>query len=365
MEYLAFFSPIPRYIRIFGGTGYSILQTSDLDLLPPEIIRRIASFLPPESAAICSVTCQYLYNILGNQYLKPLRKEGNADTWYPFSVLLKNNSPNLVACYECKRFHRISTTESFRRLPQKSLCCVCPIFGLSEEDFRISFALCCMAMKRHRLGQDNSEILKLLSPRNLQLHDPPAVQWTQLCTRINATNLFIRRQTIFTPAPTIIGEDDPLILWSFNICPHMEITQDSWTTMACMQRLEPFKRVGGINPPGKGENRGLLQCEFCQTEFRVDYVKLEGEVASMLCTVWQNLGCCESYLDPQWQNHLLRDDREPVEFEPGSICAAFEEVAEFKFNEVIAPVEKHGLGEIERALHLGYSKQLKRQLTCF
>ncbi|RFU31082.1 hypothetical protein B7463_g5252, partial [Scytalidium lignicola] len=129
--------------------------------------------------------------------------------------------------------------------------------------------------------------------------------------------------------------------------------------------MSPNRRIGWINPPDAGENEGLLQCQFCYTEFKVDYAKLNGGRTSMFCTVWQDLGEGESYLDPHWQSYIPSKDQTLVEFEPGSIYSAFEKGDNFKFNELVNPEEEDGLVQIDNAMSSNNIDEVRKAITRF
>ncbi|KAK0110457.1 hypothetical protein ONS96_002068 [Cadophora gregata f. sp. sojae] len=104
-----------------------------------------------------------------------------------------------------------------------------------------------------------------------------------------------------------------------------------------------------------GESGGspeLLQCGHCATEFRIDFKDLGESGTGVFYTKWQDIGEGMSYLDPKWQHHIdhiERDDDlmwEEEIFEPGSLCAAFEEGKVYEFDSILTPeVKKKGFAK--------------------
>jgi hypothetical protein len=124
------------------------------------------------------------------------------------------------------------------------------------------------------------------------------------------------------PLPWIGGID---------ICPH--------NMFATMLSLHKF----GIHIPfaedlmEKYANRqGIIYCEYCYTEFRVDFKSFGKEGNAMFVTRWMDIREGRDLLDRKWRSrHGKRWTK--VEFRRGFICAAFEEMAdtEFKFDELL------------------------------
>ena len=89
------------------------------------------------------------------------------------------------------------------------------------------------------------------------------------------------------------------------------------------------------------ENRqGILCCNYCYTEFRVDF-KSYGKVGNaMFVTRWMDIGEGRDPSDHKFRSRLGRHRGKTwtqVTFRRGSICAAFEQKAEseFKFSSLL------------------------------
>jgi hypothetical protein len=114
-----------------------------------------------------------------------------------------------------------------------------------------------------------------------------------------AGSLFIREQKKFMISLT----QKPLAshVSLFNICPHLEFIsvegfKGYWipqtTTATCD---EPEDCEGG---------KGISQCEYCFTEFQIDFKHVEGCGDAMFFTRWLDLGEGRSPLDSKWQSHV-------------------------------------------------------------
>lgn len=90
-----------------------------------------------------------------------------------------------------------------------------------------------------------------------------------------------------------------------------------------------------------------MRCACCHTEFRIDFKEYEGVGTAVFITKWKDFGQGRSFLDPKWQNQTDWKGGEEVEFERGSICAAFEgqPSSKFEFEGLISPwIERSWLG---------------------
>lgn len=312
------------------------LESSALGKLPLELILRIARFLPPDSASSFSLCCRPIYFTLGTQYLKALEENEQLDR-YKFLTLLERELPGCIACYYCKKLHAIN--KAHRHLySNRYYSCAGDYSSCWIADSKLatylyihidfSFTVFQMAMKLHRQGLDCSKLLSLLSYKTETHFQDGYVEQCTALTQIVAGSLFIREQRIFMIPPT-----QPIpIPWDlhFVICPHFPFIS-----------IRTFDRYGDIiqtahwdEPKDNQNGEGIIQCKYCLTEFRIDFKSFGGHGNAMFVTRWQDLGDGRSPLDHKWQSHVgghKRGDWLPVEFDRGSICAAFEQKEHFKF----------------------------------
>lgn len=76
---------------------------------------------------------------------------------------------------------------------------------------------------------------------------------------------------------------------------------------------------------------GMARCNYCLTGFRIDLERFGERGTAIFVTTWQDLGQGLPHLDPTWCSHTIWDEEQPVAFELGSICAAFEQKEHFSF----------------------------------
>jgi len=312
------------------------LESSVLSKLPLELILYIARFLPPGSASSFSLCCRPIYFTLGNQYLKALEENEQLDR-YKFLTLLERDLPNHIACYYCKKLHTISKAHrhlySNRYYSGASCYLSCWMADLELSTclwihYDFSFIVFQMAMKLHRQGLDCSKLLNLLSYKTETRFRPGYVEQCTALAQIVAGSLFIREQRIFIIPPT---HPIPIPLApEFVICPHFRfISAESFD-----HYLDIIKIAHWDKPKDYQNRDGIIQCKYCLTEFRVDFKNFGGRGNAMFVTRWQDLGEGRSPLDHKWQSHVdgckVRGWL-PVEFDRGSICAAFEQKEHFRF----------------------------------
>lgn len=352
--------------------------------LPLELILGIVEFLPPESAAALSLSCQYLYMILKNKYLGSLQATSRGD-WYLFLKLLEKELPDYIACFYCRILHSInSSEEATRYIPAErphggsqypaihwhnERCDDFISWHFSEPVFRI-------AMKRHRQNRDSQAFLDLLSPKELRLFNPSIIQWHCSLARIHNNRMFMRHQTIFVPAPNLIGTElDNFAMLPTPICPHLAIRQvHGCESLGCFSVVHPYQLVVLLDIPNMGEEKVVFaRCHFCLTEFQVDYKVIHGEHMAMFCTIWRDLGGGESYLDPQWKRHIEsiefvggeRTILTEIDFRLGSIRSTFEQEREFKFDSVITSTEIRDLINIAQKLCLNDCDGVRKAIGGF
>ena len=331
------------------------LESSALGKLPPELILYIARLLPPASASSFSLCCRPIYFILGTQYLKALEVDDQSDR-YQFLTLLERELPNHILCYYCKKFHEISKAYrhvySNRSYYASNHYLECWIADLEltntvylHRDF--SFTVFQMAMKLYRQSLGYSKLLTLLSYKSKTDFRYGNAEQCSALARIEGGSLLFREQKIFMAPPT---RPTP-IPWDtdFIICPHIRFASvHNGVRYRNLVQLAYWR--GSKDRPNL---EGLTQCNYCLTEFRIDYKKFEELGSAMFVIKWQDLGEGRSPLDHKWQSHVAGCKGPlwlPVEFVRGSICAAFEgkEHSSFEFDSLLTTRDKKELFRTSR-----------------
>lgn len=318
------------------------LEASPLRKLPPELILHISSYLPPESAASLAISCLTLYSCLEMQCLRPLKK-AECSVVNGFLRLLDRDLPGHLLCPHCNKFHSMSLAET--HLPSRraflssnpSLACWSADSGSDIKKaihFEFSSTIFRMAMKAHRQGHDTANLVNLLSYGTTNFVRSGFVEQRSTAARIQDGSLLLREQRVF-----MIPSSQKLPLpWhgGIDICPHIR-----FVTMLGLYKY-------GIRIPksdaieGYENKQGIIYCEYCYTEFRVDF-KGYGRVGNaMFVTRWMDVGEGRDPSDFKWRSRLWdyasrSTTRKKATFRRGCICAAFEQKAdsEFQFDSLL------------------------------
>lgn len=308
------------------------LESSLLGQLPIELISYITEFMDPVSAASFSFCSQQIYSIIGPRYLKALQQEDHRLELYEFLTPLEPLFPDHVLCYYCKKLHSMTHVRRYI-FPSDSRRVSYPkckdALGRSLTSAYISPSFSWMifqsTMKRYRQGLDYSKLLRLLSYHYTRTRPPWHVQDFAVLPRIANGCLLLRTQVVFLP-----------FRWadSISICPHAQ--RVGRINAKSRNRFGEYIQYRMTHWQDEPESReaGMMQCEYCRTEFRLDFKEFEGHVV-MVFTKWQDFGRGVSPLDHDWRSHVIDPDNkysalwERVDFKKGSISNAFERGKEF------------------------------------
>jgi hypothetical protein len=129
---------------------------------------------------------------------------------------------------------------------------------------------------------------------------------------------------------------------SIDICLHLQ-----FLTMLSLKKY-------GIQIPhadeieGYDNRQGIIYCEYCYTEFRVDFKSYGKAGNAMFITRWVDIGEGRDPSDHKFRSRLggLKPKTwTKVAFRRGSICAAFEQKAEsgFKFDSLLTQQDEKDL----------------------
>ncbi|KFY34084.1 hypothetical protein V494_07068 [Pseudogymnoascus sp. VKM F-4513 (FW-928)] len=329
------------------------LEFSILSKLPPELFAYIAAFLPAASAASFAICCKPLCNLLAIPYFKC--KRGH----YPFKTsellsLLERDLKNYIACYHCAKLHTIKCDKKYTLRASRCDIRVC---GLTDDyiNWNFSYVVFQMAMKRHRQGADSRSLRKLLHYDSI--NETRDVRVTS-STRIINHALIIRHKYIFA----VHGGNEDLFSnnWGAVICPHVNTVRGRVISLENSKvEYRMFHSSNGKeieSGPGVakcdccdhgGEDdggttcSGLIQCDFCATEFRIDSMVIgrRKEGRAFVITRWKVLGEGKSAEDPIWSAHITRGQVVLTDFAAGSICASFEGEGEVELRSLLTRKE--------------------------
>jgi hypothetical protein len=217
-----------------------------------------------------------------------------------------------------------------------------------------------MAMKLHRSGRDTKGYLAQLAPVYTTIRGPHTLCFFE--ARIVVHEFFVRTQYwLFIPA----NEAVQVPKYAFNVCFHLRTDTFQSSTRPANKLISMLScRIAHLNNKLEQTScercSGLSQCDYCPTEFRVDFKSFAGRGNAVIVTKWMNLGAGRVRSDPKWRTHLKNMDNSkvlmetfwsdpaafvlsilrrwcgegdgPFEFEAGSICATFEQEADFTFD---------------------------------
>ncbi|TEY59188.1 hypothetical protein BOTCAL_0196g00130 [Botryotinia calthae] len=314
--------------------------------LSVDVLVFIADSLPPDTAALLSISCKTLWLTLGSKYVKALKTPYrvinlpvssmymfNADIRlyrsyrYNFLLLLARDLPDHITCYPCNRLHPMESA-SFRGL-HYTRCALHVDNTLHLLKYDVRFPWLQRAMKRFRQSRSSDPILfhdegNIFSGKTSKLVE---VSHESIQFSHTSNSIILRNQGIvFLPARhqypifehSIAGVPRSTS-WTHPICPHLK-----W---ACFYELHTRRlRVSEIP-----FTRAIFQsCDDCKTDYHVELRDHGEEGDALLFTSWMDLGSGESAREFNWQNAIRdvarqgRDTVSPCEYEHGSVCEAYE-----------------------------------------
>lgn len=342
--------PVPKPLR----ASLVALELSEPSKLPPELILHITRFLSPESTLAFSLCCQPIYFMFGTQRFQTVAQNSHC---YEFLALLARGLTNHVPCYYCKKLHAIEKAQQHISSAYRSSATWLPCwkanynFTFSHLHNDFSFTVFQMAMKRYRQGLNYHELLNLLSCKETYHRDGYVEHYSALA-RIVDGSMLIREQKIVIVSlaqPSLIQETQRI-----TVCSHISLiwNLESQGLHGIVERVQSLR----WNVPIIDCNwQGLVRwCNYCLTDFCLDFKQYEEKVEAIFVTKWQDLGQGRSPLDLKWQSHVARSaDRLwlSVEFDHGSVCTSFERKEHFRFesNSLLTQQDKKGLfGLLER-----------------
>ncbi|CZR54601.1 uncharacterized protein PAC_04485 [Phialocephala subalpina] len=337
------------------------LEVSSLGRLPPELISAILRYLDPEEAISFTLSCRPFYFMLRQRTLFRSHKLSSRNRG-KFLTLLEKDLPNHVACTYCYKFHAIATAS--RHLPsnrqRKSQGPSLPCWQF-DESTRIDTLICCQAsstifsmlMKTHRQGHDTSYLLGLLRSPVITIERKRYAEQIDASFRIVNNSLLFREQRRF------IASWDHSI-WFFDlkdkalsICPHQ--VYPSFQGLCQRNNIHDMRTTYSFVPNNqKLRPWGIIPCQRCHTEFRVDFdYWSDRRAVAVYITRWVDLGGFDVSNDHRFKDYLYMDgqginsgDRHSINLsEKGSICEAFENVPyeEWDFDSIVTDLDRKKL----------------------
>jgi hypothetical protein len=323
------------------------IETSPLLMkLAPETILGIFEFLQPQYALAFSLSCRYVYFLLGKISI-------SQDDSYEFFALLERQLPNHILCYYCRSLHPLRRTRMFTipltryygfiaRGYHRYLECF-KSYVASRKEYadihdKFTYPVFHHAMTQYRNGNPYPRLLSILCESRSDMTEHYSAE-----PRIVNGSLFLRHQQRFLALPSQPFPDDP----NFHTCPHITVATDTVTEIYWEHQIrsrifvptETRELSRYINPQDPKYWGELIHCQYCLSEFRID-VKYEAGIMWLVFTGWRNLGQGKSPLDYKLRTQIDWDTSKwhSVAFIPGALCAAFEGEDASKFDPFVANI---------------------------
>ncbi|OBT95567.1 hypothetical protein VE01_05982 [Pseudogymnoascus verrucosus] len=313
-------------------------DTSPLSQLPPELLLRITTYLPPTSAASFALCTKRLHALLCIPYLRC--KNGHA----PFSKaeflrLLERDLPDYIVCYYCEKLHSIKRAGRHVKFTKRCDSKVNEAMRTYIHP-RFSYVVFQMLMKRHRQdpSRDLSSLLNLLSYNEWSWIGPDETKTT---ARIVDGSLLLRQQHTLLVHP---NNDMCFTHDNIMICPHIAQLRckincsasgaERYSMCYTGDRVDIDRTPTSVececcSQRGKtdeGSWSGLIRCRDCATEFRIDTLGVGKAGKAFVVTRWKDLGEGRDGEDPVWRGHVERRGGGGVGRRAGgrTICKRFE-----------------------------------------
>lgn len=313
-------------------------ETVPLGNFPADIVVQIARFLQPACTVSLSLTCKQIYCLLDGPFRTRLMRDDHcAVEHYKFLVALSRDFPDHVACNSCKALHSISAAET-RRNPKLYFAIHCRYranrtgFDRQYDDalrtnsywihHDFHFITFQMLMKRHRQGGPTLKFLESLDSWERFSAELRSVVRVSASTRIVDGCLLARSQVL------IMLDESGGAFWrsKIYICSHYGNHAVLWKQGLCYRWPRRWRYLYDERPEEITCWGQIMRCTFCMTEFRFDCKPCGTHKFVVAFTRWNNLGEGRSFLDEDWQRHVMEENAilTTVDFEEGSICDAFE-----------------------------------------
>jgi hypothetical protein len=321
------------------------LAHTPIHRLPPEILLLITAYLPIESGVSLSLACYPFYSYLG-KHCVGLLKAADYSTLIKFLHFLEHDFPYYIVCLQCNRLHSMYFARN--HLPDHSNkdsphWLACWSADLKNDGYSIydefSSTIFLMAMKAYRQDYKTPELLHLLTQGTRSYFSQGFVEQYTATARIQDGSLLVREQKIFM-VPSSMKFPVPCF-GSMRVCSHIRLVF-----------IEDFFQFG-IEIPYSNEingyknTQGIIYCQYCFTEFRVDFKSYGKAGNAMFITTWMDIGEGKDLNDHKFQSRIGRryeigDTYVNAHFPRGSICAAFEQKneAEFEFDSLLTQQDK-------------------------
>lgn len=362
--------------RLFpGATNYC-----QLELLPPALIRYIASWLSLSSAVSLSLCSHWLLDLLGKKSLQDLDKSASCQN--ERAILLQalgRDLPGTLYCFACNRLHvlfkrdevGLGLEQLFRRVADGrcSLGDGTYNYGTSltyHPDFRFEHIQMATKLRRRGYVSDAKAYLTLLSflqpARGLITYSPHTIGLYFFEPRFVDGQVFVRAQS-WILIPITQGSKVPMLHHTI-VCHHLDgngihdgrVSSDNAHVMAFRCKLKHLVR----RQDSCEKCHSLIRCHYCPTEINVELRRPNGnaECGLLIITKWQVLGRGLSPLEAHWESHLETEKHiAPWPYPPDCAPGFIRDVYENQHG-----IEHGSLIEVEKAWQLLNESEIIRTL---
>ena len=323
------------------------LSSSLFDLLPPELIFKITSWLPTSSAVSLSLCNQSLFSILSRHYLNAIGTNHKGNIQRDILLdLLRRDSIDLFFCYTCRNLHHLvyeplsPPTPATRFFWTSNSRCKSrlerhhkPVDGLTFEHLQVAANL-----YQHSLAADAQRYLQCATISKPQLRFLSLFHWGyyffdscfingRICIRSQSW-LFVSETTGFSFPPAFY----------IPICSHLDPSLRNCNLLRLALACKLMHLSVDETPCSRCQN--LIQCPHCATEVYVDSAPVKSLLSKayvITVSIWQYPGVglgstkgCRKWPGCTQTNGCDLKDR-PA---PGQIRDAFERMATTSFDSI-------------------------------
>ncbi|MCJ1308064.1 hypothetical protein MMC25_001715 [Agyrium rufum] len=311
---------------------------SHLEKLPLEIIHLISSFLPL-SALVCLTLCSHGFReIIGTTTWKSLSDPSYTLERLQFLKNIGKEDPDRIPCKDCLILHPTENpAPQLKRNPkiptsnrciwkQGAICDLAPNYSLDYRHLRA-------VINRHLRGAPFGKPIETVT------------RAASTTPEYHTTYGVLETRTTKIRVSAVISENELLIRWqqdnsmlsergfalqlvSFpQICPHLDSRMDINRSAKLYNCRYCHLTESGACP----SCGGLQYCQFCETDYRIEFRKNKSGKINLIVTCWKNLGSGRSPYDPKWRTQVdppwNGDVRLPDLHKKGSTFEKFERLA--------------------------------------
>lgn len=296
-----------------------------LDKLPVDIFQCIMDFLPLDSAACLILSRKKLASAIGDRTLLALKAKRRERL--NFLHTMQRDWKGRVICFPCEKLHPL------KKCPSLVTGIGCAGEAPCTMADGIVELMACHILRWHhahmimRLNKQNPMDQNWIQALSGDIFDNDNVPWAHCRGRIANEHLLMKVEYRI-----LLREKEDMHMCFPKICPHWNYCDRGQNLIRTLKRMLGCSMIHEATKPCVLCN-SMIECSRCTTEFVISVLKCDWSLydRAVYITVWKDLGSCETPFDTSWRTHCWRFQRSlpresSVQFEPGSIRNAFEEL---------------------------------------